>query len=437
MAQVHGPLMSLSFGHRTVIVGSSSVAACEILKTHDHDLSGRDVSILLRNKKPTIHNMNLVFTSECDDGWRNLRNIYGSELFSSKALESRAKMRETKVMEMVEYLASKVGEDIIIKDVVFVTAINIIGNTTLSIDLADFEGNGIGACIMESVRKLTTLAAKPQLVDMFPILGQWDLQGWYKEIMHIVEQDLGSIWKDHLEKKRSGEYIFSGPKDFTDILIHKGYTNQQINPLMQEIFAAGTETTTLTIEWLVAELLINQDAMQKAKDEITQHIHGKVVKDSDLACLSYLEACYKETLRLHPPGPFLVPRKAMQTCEVMGYTIPKDSQIMVNVWAISHDPSIWDDPCSFKPERFMGSNMSYKGKDFEFLPFGSGRRMCPGESMASKTILLIVASLVRNFDWFLPDNMNPKEINMDEELDIVLHKKEPLHVMFKLNDVGA
>ncbi|GKD06830.1 probable (S)-N-methylcoclaurine 3'-hydroxylase isozyme 2 [Tanacetum coccineum] len=255
--------------------------------------------------------------------------------------------------------------------------------------------------------------------------------------MHIVEQDLGSIWKDHLEKKRSGEYIFSGPKDFTDILIHKGYTNQQINPLMQEIFAAGTETTTLTIEWLVAELLINQNAMQKAKDEITQHIHGKVVKDSDLACLSYLEACYKETLRLHPPGPFLVPRKAMQTCEVMGYTIPKDSQIMVNVWAISHDPSIWDDPCSFKPERFMGSNMSYKGKDFEFLPFGSGRRMCPGESMASKKILLIVASLVRNFDWFLPDNMNLKEINMDEELDIVLHKKESLHVMFKLNYLGA
>ncbi|PWA55461.1 cytochrome P450 [Artemisia annua] len=235
MARIHGPLMSLRLGHRTVIVGSSSVAACEILKTHDHALSGRDVSILLRNKKPTIHNMNLVFTSECDDGWRVLRNIYGSELFSSKALESRAKMRETKVMEMVEYLASKEGEDIVIKDVAFATAINIIGNTTLSTDLVDFEGNGIGASIMESVRKLTKLAAKPQLVDMFPILGQWDLQGWYKEIMHIVEQDLGSIWKDSLEKKQSAEYIFSGPKDFTDILIDKGFTNQQINPLMQDI----------------------------------------------------------------------------------------------------------------------------------------------------------------------------------------------------------
>nr|GEX17927.1 probable (S)-N-methylcoclaurine 3'-hydroxylase isozyme 2 [Tanacetum cinerariifolium] len=216
---------------------------------------------------------------------------------------------------------------------------------------------------------------------------------------------------DSLEKKRSEEYIFSGPKDFTDTLIEKGFTNQQINPLLQEIFAAGTERTTLTIEWFVAELLINQDTLQKVKDEITQHIHGKVVKDSDLVCLSYLEACYKETLRLHHPAPFLVPRKSLQTCEVMGYTIPKDSQIMVNVWAISHDPNIWDDPFSSKPERFMGSNMNYKGNDFVYLPFGSGRRMCPGESMASKTILLIVASLVRNVDWFLPDNMNPNTMN--------------------------
>nr|GEW07034.1 hypothetical protein [Tanacetum cinerariifolium] len=286
------------------------------------------------------------------------------------------------------------------------------------------------ACIMESVEKLIKLAAEPQLADMFLILGQWDLQGWYKEIMRIVEQDLCSIWKDILEKKRHGEYIFSDPKDFTDTLIEKGFTNQQINPLLifslipqctvsnlstslpsQEIFAAGTKTTTLTIEWFVVELLINQDTLQKVKDEITQHIHGKVVKDSDLVCLSYLKACYKETLRLHPPTPFLVSHKSLQTCEVMGYTIPKDSQIMVNVWAIIHDSNISDDPFSSKPKRFMGSNMNYTGKDFVYIPFGSGRRMCPGESMASKTILLISASLVRNFDWFLPDNMNPDTMN--------------------------
>nr|GEY62881.1 probable (S)-N-methylcoclaurine 3'-hydroxylase isozyme 2 [Tanacetum cinerariifolium] len=117
----------------------------------------------------------------------------------------------------------------------------------------------------------------------------------------------------------------------------------------------------------------------------------------------------------------------------MGYTVPKDCQILVNVWAIHRDPNIWDDPLSFKPERFIGLNLSYKGNDFRYLPFGSGRRMCPGERMASKVILLTVASLIVNFDWFIPHNLNPNEINMEEKIGTGLHKKEPLHVIFKLN----
>nr|GEZ00780.1 probable (S)-N-methylcoclaurine 3'-hydroxylase isozyme 2 [Tanacetum cinerariifolium] len=130
--------------------------------------------------------------------------------------------------------------------------------------------------------------------------------------------------------------------------------------------------------------------MRKVRDEVKTQIGKNVVKESDLVRLPFLEACLKETLRLHPPGPLLIPRKATQTCEIMGYSVPKDCQILVNVWAIHRDPNIWDDPLSFKPERFIGSNLSYKGNDFRYLPFGSGRRMCPGERMASKVILLTV-----------------------------------------------
>ncbi|GJT26946.1 probable (S)-N-methylcoclaurine 3'-hydroxylase isozyme 2 [Tanacetum coccineum] len=434
MAKVHGPLMSLRLGQQTLIIGSSSIAASQILKTHDHVLSGRYVSRLLQNKKPTLHNMNLGFASECDDGWRNLRSLYKTELFSGKALDSSANIRENKVIEMVKYLASKEGESIVIKDVVFVTSMNIIGNAALSIDLVDFEGNGVGARIMSSVRKLTMLGAKPILADMYSILSRWDLQGWYKEVMHIVERELGDVWVDSLQSKRNRSNISSYAKDFTDILIEKGFTNQQINPVMEELFAAGTETTSLTIEWFIAELLKNQDVLQKAREEVMKHINGNIVKESDLVHLPYLEACYKEALRLHPIGPLLLPRRAMQTCEIMGYTIPEGSKIFVNVWAINRDPKIWDDPLSFKPERFIETNLSYKGNDFGYLPFGSGRRMCIGEAMASKTMLLTVASLILNFNWFLPNNMNPNEINMDEELEMSLLKKEPLHVIFKLNE---
>ncbi|CAH1446201.1 unnamed protein product [Lactuca virosa] len=407
MAQVHGPLMTLRLGQQITIVGSSASAASEILKTHDHLLAGRDVPRLLQGKESIVHNMNLVFTSGTGDGWRKIRNLYASKIFSSKALESRVDMREKKVMEMVKYIASK--------------------------DLVDFEGSGIGAGIKDSVRRLSTLGAQPQIADLYPIFGRWDLQGWKKQVVQIIEQELGTIWEDILQKKTSGSNTSSDHQDFTDILIEKGSTHQQINAMMQELFTAGTESMNFTTEWLVAELLRNQEIMQKVSDEVRNKIDGNVVKESDLVHFPFLEACLKETLRLHPPGPLLLPHRAMQTCEVMGYTIPKDSQVMVNIWAISRDPKIWDDPLSFKPERFVGSEMHYKGKDFEYLPFGSGRRMCPGEALSSKTILLSVASLILNFDWFLVNNtMNPEDLNMDDALDFPLYKKEPLHVTFKL-----
>ncbi|KAL4557635.1 hypothetical protein LXL04_035820 [Taraxacum kok-saghyz] len=177
MAQVHGPLILLRLGQRIVIVGSSSSAASEILKTHDQVLSGRDVSRLLQGKESTVHNMNLVFTSETDDGWRKIWNLYMSNIFSSKAMESRAQMREKKVIEMLNYIVSK-GDDnshISITDLMLVTATNIIGNTFLSMDLVDFEGNVLGAGIKDSVRRLSSLATQPQLADLYPIFGAWDL----------------------------------------------------------------------------------------------------------------------------------------------------------------------------------------------------------------------------------------------------------------------
>ncbi|KAJ9546257.1 hypothetical protein OSB04_025964 [Centaurea solstitialis] len=418
MARLHGPLMSLRLGHRTVIVGSSPAAARELLKTHDHVLSGRNVSPLLHHNKQTVYNMNLNFSS--DDNYRPLRNIYTSKLFSTRALESRVKTREDKVMEMVKYIGSKNGEeDVNIRDLMFVTAVNILGNTLLSMDLVDFEGNGIGPGVKDSVRRIATLALTPQLADLYPILSRWDFGNWCKQIVYIIEEELGSIWKDSLQRKRNGSNVSSDLQDFSDILIEKGFTNQQINAILEELLTAGTDTMTLITEWFVTELLKNQEVMRKARNEVMEKIDGNVVKETDLVHLPILEACLKETLRLHPPAPLLLPHRAIEACEIMGYTIPKDSQIWVNVWAIGRDPEIWDDPLDFKPERFIGSKLNYKGKDFEFLPFGSGRRMCPGEAMASKTILLSVASLILNFDWFLP-NMNAP--------------KEPLQVTFKVRE---
>lgn len=164
----------------------------------------------------------------------------------------------------------------------------------------------------------------------------------------------------------------------------------------------------------MTELLRKPEKMSKAKDElrvvIGQHNH---IKESDISKLPYLRAVVKETLRCHPALP-LIPRKAEANVEISGYTIPKDALIMINIWTIGRDPRVWSNPNSFEPERFLGSNLDYKGQDFEFIPFGYGRRIYPGLPLAHRMVHLIIASLVHNFDWKLQGEMIPDEIDMKE-----------------------
>lgn len=172
----------------------------------------------------------------------------------------------------------------------------------------------------------------------------------------------------------------------------------------------------------MAELLKNKEAMAKLREELEGEMNSNSIKESNLSKLPYLNACIKETLRLHPPIAFL-PHSANSTCEVMNYTIPKNSLVMVNLWAMGHDPTIWDDPLSFMPERFLNSNLEFKGQHFEFLPFGGGRRMCPGLPYAHRQLQLILASLICYFKWSLP---NDRQIDMDEKYAVPLQMKKPL-----------
>ncbi|KAJ0715169.1 putative cytochrome P450 [Helianthus annuus] len=156
------------------------------------------------------------------------------------------------------------------------------------------------------------------------------------------------------------------------------------------------------------------------------------IKESQVSQLPYLHACVKETLRLHPPAPLLHPQAILEGSKIMNYNVPKNSQLIINVWAMGRDPSLWEDPVSFKPERFCDSSVDFKGQDFKFLPFGVGRRMCPGYPYAIKQIHLMLASLVRNFDWFLPNNMEDlSKLDMTENFGIISQRKKPLMVIPK------
>ncbi|KAM7510308.1 hypothetical protein LguiB_009183 [Lonicera macranthoides] len=188
----------------------------------------------------------------------------------------------------------------------------------------------------------------------------------------------------------------------------------------------------------MAELLRNPEIMVKAKAELKEVIgKGKVLQEVDVTSLPYLGYIVKETLRMHPPGPFLIPRKIETDVEVCGYIVPKGAQVLVNVWAIGRDPTLWEDPLSFKPERFLGSKIDVKGRDFELIPFGAGRRICPGLPLAMRMVPVMLGSMINLFDWKLDGGIEPKNLDMAEKFGLSFQKARPLCAVPTLVEMGS
>ncbi|PWA96070.1 geraniol 10-hydroxylase [Artemisia annua] len=238
----------------------------------------------------------------------------------------------------------------------------------------------------------------------------------------------------------------------------------------RDLFVAGTDTTSNSLEWAMAEVLRNPHTMAKAKEELKDVTgKGKLVDEADISRLPYLQCIVKETLRLHPPVPLLIPRKTETKVTLDGYIVPKGTQVLVNVWAIGRDPSTWDNSLEFKPERFLNSELDVRGRDFELLPFGGGRRICPGRDpstwdnslefkperflnseldvrgrdfellpfgggrricpglpLAVRMLPVMLGSLLNNFDWDINNRIGLEELDMNEKFGITLQKAEPL-----------
>ena len=176
----------------------------------------------------------------------------------------------------------------------------------------------------------------------------------------------------------------------------------------------------------MTELLHNPEALSKAKLELEQTVgKGNSIEESDIIRLPYLQAVVKETFRLHPPVPLLIPRKALEDIEIAGFTVPKGARVFVNVWAIGRDESTWDNPHTFIPERFLRSNVDFKGQNFELIPFGAGRRICPGLPLAIRMLYLMLGSLINSFDWKLED----ENMDMEEKFGITIMKAQPLRAV--------
>lgn len=190
---------------------------------------------------------------------------------------------------------------------------------------------------------------------------------------------------------------------------------------------AGIDTITSTIEFAMAELMNNPQVLTKVQQELNAILSkDNTVEEYHIHKLPYLNAVMKETLRLHPIIPLLLPRSPSKICTIAGYTIPKGAWVFFNLWAIQRDPSIWENPLEFRPERFLDTNLDFSGKDLNYFPFGSGRRICLGIAMAERMILYSLASLIHSFDWKMPQG---EKIDLSEKFMFVLKKRKSLIVI--------
>ncbi|PRQ19602.1 putative geraniol 8-hydroxylase [Rosa chinensis] len=439
LSQRYGPIMSLQLGQLTTIVVSSTTLAKEILRTHDQVFCNRTLPEAIHACKHSEYSMAWLPVSA---RWRNLRTICNLQLFAPKVLDANQAKRRVKVQKLVDDVneCMRAGEAVDIGRAVFSTTLSLLSQTIFSVDLADPSSKTTRE-FKETVWGMMEEIGKPNLADYFPFLRKLDPQGIRRRLTHhfqITVDMFDRMIHQRLESRKRDGYISTN--DMLDTLLNinedkmEDMDMPETQHLFLDLFAAGTDTSSATMEWAMAELLRNPEILSKAQAELEQVIgKGKLVEESDIVRLPYLQAIIKETFRVHPTVPFLLPRKAEANIEIGGYIIPKGARVLINFWAISRDPITWDNPNLFMPERFLGldNQIDVTGKNFELIPFGGGRRICPGLPLAIRMLYLMLGSLINCFDWELEDGVVPETMNMEDKFGLTLQMAQPLRAVPK------
>ncbi|XP_052210399.1 geraniol 8-hydroxylase-like [Diospyros lotus] len=431
LAKIHGPLMTVKLGFATTVVASSAEMAKEMFQKNDRACMGRAIPDAVTAE--TDHHLSLVWSSG-GPHWTNLRKLCNTQLFTAQRLDQLQHLRHQIMDNMVSHVAEArdAKEGIFVGRLVFGTSLNLLSNTMFSGAMLDAKSDAMKE-LKVLMARIMELAGRPNLADCFPFLRRFDPQGIRREIKVSYDR-LHELLEDMIDQ-RMKRRASGSPRcgDFLDVLFDHSekhgdeFDRRNINILLSDLFIGGTDTTSTTIEWAMTELLRNPTIMAKAKTELALTIGSKrSIQEQDLPKLPYLDAIIKETMRLHPTAPLLLPHRAETEVEVCGYTIPKHTQILVNAWSMAQDASYWVQPKNFTPERFLSSEVDFVGKNFAFIPFGAGRRICPGLGLGIRMLKLVLANLLYHFDWKLPNGMLPQELDMQDKFGVTLQKAIPL-----------
>ncbi|KAL0455720.1 UNVERIFIED_CONTAM: cytochrome [Sesamum latifolium] len=437
-AQSYGPIISVWFGSTLNVIVSSSELAKEVLKEKDQLLADRHRS---RSAARFSRDGQDLIWADYGPHYVKVRKVCTVELFSPKRLEALRPIREDEVTAMVESIykdftaPDNLGKSLLMRKYLGAVAFNNITRLAFgkrfvnSEGVIDKQGQEFKAITTNGIKIGASLAMAehiPWLRWMFPL----DEEAFTK---HGDRRDrlTREIMEEHtLARQKSG----GAKQHFFDALLtlkdEYDLSEDTIIGLLWDMITAGMDTTAISVEWAMAELIKNPRVQEKAQEELDRVIgHERVMTELDFSNLPYLQCVAKEALRLHPPTPLMLPHRANANVKIGGYDIPKGSNVHVNVWAVARDPKVWKNPSEFRPERFLEEDVDMKGHDFRLLPFGAGRRVCPGAQLGINLVTSMIGHLLHHFNWAPPNGITREEIDMGENPGLVTYMRTPLEAI--------
>ncbi|XP_027359631.1 cytochrome P450 CYP82D47-like [Abrus precatorius] len=448
MTDKHGPIFTIKLGSCKVLVLSSWEVAKECFTVHDKAFSTRPC---VAASKLMGYNYAMFGFTPYGPYWREIRKLTTIELLSNQRLELLKNTRRSEVEAAVRELYKLWSRDGCTNGGVLVDMKQWFGDLTHNIALrmvggkpyygaADDHAEGEARRYKRAMRDCVCLFGVFVLSDAVPFLGWLDING-YEKAMKRTASELDTLlegWLEEHKRKRVWNTNGKDEQDFMDVMLNvlqgaeiSGYDSDTIiKATCLNLILAGSDTTMITLTWALSLLLNHQTELKKAQEELDTHIgKDRKVEECEMKKLVYLQAIVKETLRLYPPSPIITFRAAMDDCTFScGYRIPAGTHLMVNAWKIHRDGRVWPDPHDFKPERFLTTHkdVDVRGQNYELVPFSSGRRACPGTSLALRVVLLTLARLLHSFNVASPSN---QVIDMTESVGLTNLKATPLQVL--------
>ncbi|KAK2640204.1 hypothetical protein Ddye_027999 [Dipteronia dyeriana] len=442
LAKTYGPFMHLQLGGTTAFAVSSAEYAEQIFKTHGANFVQRPYTLA---SHVLSYDSTGVASSRYGAYWREVRKVSMLGFLTLKKVQSFHSVREEEMANLVNWIASRAGTPINFTDKIYTITYDFTSRVAFG-RIIESQENFIWV-----VKEMVKYVEGFHYADLFPSISllHWITGFRFKleRVKRYSDEILESIINEHKKNRKEKKATLEIGKSREEILEHEDVvdilldaqeermendiklTTDNLKAVVLDMFTGGGETSATTVDWAMVELMRKPHLLKKAQAEVREVFGSKgKVDEAGLNELNFLKMVIKETVRMHPAFP-LIPRGNRESCVINGFDIPANSTVFVNVWQVNRDPERWTDPDTFNPERFLDSDLDFKGTDYEFVTFGAGRRICPGMVFGLATVEISLAMMLYHFDWKFPSGTKAEDLLMTEAVGITGRRVDDLYLV--------